>query len=375
VRNSGPGELTLTWLPSPTDGDGPLGDAPTAYHVYTSPDGFAWGSPQLVAGTSRVLYDQAPGALVFLRVTGVNPGGESLPSPTLAARVPAEGEAAILIVDGFGRNDDTFTTWQDDDVSIEDTARTGPSRRLYADRTNRRDYTIQHGTAMAMPFDSATREMLRSPGDGLPPLVELGDYAIVDWIAGEERSPEAAIPSKVTDTALAPAEQALLAAFVERGGSLFISGADIGLDLAERGLGPDFYAGTLRAVYRGDSAIPSDADSSHSSVLPTAGGIFHGIESLRLDDGSRGTYDADRVDYFVPLLDDARAKSALVYASGVGHAGLTWAAHTCSRVVYFGFPFETIYPATTRQAVMDRILGFLAPCGPRSIVYLPMLAH
>jgi len=373
LRNSGPGELTLTWLPSPTDGVGPLGDEPTGYLVYTSPDGFAWGSPQSVAGTSYTLHDQIPGNLVFARVTGVNQGGESLPSPTLAARLPADDHVAILVVDGFARNDDTFTVWQDDGVSIEDTSRTGPSRRLYAAQTNRRDYTIQHGFAINAPFDSATRQMLQTQGEGLPATVQLGDYTIVDWISGRERSPDAAIPIAASDMALTTSEQALLTDFVAYGGSLFISGSDVGLDLAERGLGLDFYTGILKAAYWGDSASPGEGVTSQ--VLPAAGGLFDGLGMFQLDDGRRGTYDAGRVDYFSPVLDDARARAALVYESGIGQAGLTWAAHTCSRVVYFGFPFETIYPVEARQAVMDGILSFLAPCASRSIIYMPILTH
>ncbi|MBC8448648.1 MAG: fibronectin type III domain-containing protein, partial [Chloroflexi bacterium] len=352
VRNSGPGEVTLAWLPSPTDGDGPLGDAATGYRVYASPDGFAWGDGISVTGTSYALAGLTPGQLVFVRVTGVNAGGESLPTPTLAARAAEQGRASILLVEAFSRNDRSFTTWQDDGVSIEDTAETGPSRRLFADRTNRQDYTIQHGTAISRPFDSATRNMLHAAGETTTPPVDLNRYGVVDWMAGEESSPEEPIPAGAPEMALSPAEQGLLAAFMERGGSLFISGSEIGLDLVLRDKGPDFYRDVLKATYQGSNAFKRNWLPYPNKVMPTPGGLFDGLEIFRFDDGTHGTYDADRVDYFLPLPEDRRSQSALLYQAGIGHAGLTWDSGGCSRLVYFAFPFETIYPAETRQAVM-----------------------
>jgi len=377
VRSDGPEEITLTWLPSPTDGDGPLGDPATGYRIYTSPDGFAWGNPVSVTGTSYVLDGLRPGQLVFVRITAANTGGESLPTPTLAARVAEAGRATVLLVEAFGRNDRSFATWQDDGVSIEDTADTGWSLRLFADRTNRRDYIIQHGMTITRPFDSATRNMiivLFAAGATTTPPVDLNRYAIVDWMAGKESSAEERIPVDAPETALSPAEQTLLATFIERGGSLFISGSEIGLDLAQRGKGADFYQYTLKAYYQGSNAFKRNWGIYPNLVMPTSGGLFDGLDIFRFDGGTQGTYDAERVDYFLPLPEDFRAASALLYQAGIGHAGMTWASGDCSRLVYFAFPFETIYPAETRQAVMSRVMDFLGPCGSRQTMYLPLMS-
>jgi hypothetical protein len=375
VRNNGPGTVTLGWLPSPTDGDGPLGDAATSYRVYTSPDGFAWGDGVSVDGASYSLSGLTPGQLVFVRVTGVNAGGESLPTPTLAARSAERGRAAILLIEAFGRNDRSFTTWQDDGVSIEDTAKTGPSRRLFADHTNRRDYAIQHGMAISRAFDSATRNMLHPTGAGPTPPLALTPYAIVDWMAGEESSPEESIPIGAPEIALSPAEQALLAGYLRRGGSLFISGSEIGLDLVLRDKGPGFYRTVLKAYYQGSNAFKRNWLPYPNKVMPAPGGLFEGLDIFRFDDGSHGTYDANRVDYFLPLPEDRRSRSALLYQAGLGHAGLNWDSGDCSRLIYFAFPFETIYPAETRQAVMARVLDYLGACGPRQELYLPLVSH
>jgi len=332
--------------------------------------------------------------------------GESLPSPTLAARGSQDGRAPILLVEAFDRNDRSFTTWQDDGVSIADSEETGPSRRLFADRTNRRDYVIQHGMAITRPFGSATRNMLFSAqtsevsvGDSTTPsvigasrpdtrsltekprrssaLVHLHDYAIVDWMSGEESSPEEATPVGASTIALSQVEQALLTGYVKRGGSLFISGAEIGLDLVQRGKGPAFYEDVLKAYYQGSNTFKRNWRPYPNKVMPSSGGLFDGLDIFRFDDGTHGTYDADRVDYFLPLPEDRRAKSALLYQAGIGHAGLTWDSGGCARLVYFAFPFETIYPAGVRQAVMTRAMDYLDACGPppRHVTYLPLVSQ
>ena len=368
VRNSAPGEVTLTWLPSPA------GDAATSYRVYTSPDGFAWDNGVAVTDTTHTLTGLAPDQLIFARVSGVNEGGESLPTPTLGARASADGQAHILLVEAYGRNDGSNDVWQDDGVSIADTAETGPSLRLYAHRANRQDYVIQHGTAITLPFDSATRSMLPT-GTATATAVPLQDYAVVDWIAGEESSPVESIPINAAEIALASAEQDLLADFLAQGGSLLISGSEIGLDLVLRGHGPDFYTDVLKATYQGSDAFKRNYQPYPNTVIATPGGLFDGLDVFAFDNGSGDTYYADRVDYFLPSLEDPGAQSALIYHAGIGHAALTWDSGHCARLIYMAFPFETIYPAETRSAVMARIMGFLTACEPPkgSHVYLPIV--
>ena len=366
MRNSGPDEVTLTWLPSPT------GDAATSYRVYTSPDGFAWDNGVAVTNTTHTLTGLAPAQLIFARVTGANAGGESLPTPTLGVRASADGQAHILLVEAYGRNDGSNDVWQDDGVSIEDTAETGPSLRLYAHRANRQDYVIQHGTAITLPFDSVTRSMLPT---GIAAAVRLHDYAVVDWMAGEESSSVESIPISAPEIALTPAEQNLLADFLAQGGSLLISGSEIGLDLVLREHGPGFYTDVLKAYYQGSDAFKRNYQPYPNLVMATPGGIFDGLDIFAFDNGAGDTYYADRVDYFLPSLDDPRAQSALIYHAGIGHAALTWDSGQCARLVYMAFPFETIYSAQTRDAVMARIMDFLTACEPQSAthVYLPIV--
>jgi hypothetical protein len=49
------------------------------------------------------------------------------------------------------------------------------------------------------------------------------------------------------------------------------------------------------------------------------------------------------------------ASAAVQYANG------------CTRLVYSAIPFETIYPATARQSVMNRIMDYLGVCLPANL--------
>jgi hypothetical protein len=228
MRNSGAGQVTLQWQPGPTDGTGPLGDSATSYRVYTSTDGFGWSNPIEVAGAPYTLTGLQPNQLIFAKVTGVNAGGESFASPVLAARAAAAGIAPILIVYGFDRIDRYGDVRQNDPPE-------GFSRRVFVDRINRLDYIIQHAEVITLPFDSAQHAAVSSGAIGL------GNYTLVDWIAGEEQSPF---------TALNTNDQTALTNFLNQGGALFISGAELAYDLRNTA----FLANVLRASYVADDA-------------------------------------------------------------------------------------------------------------------------
>jgi N-acetylmuramoyl-L-alanine amidase len=337
VRNSSPGQITINWKPGSIDGRGLRGDSATAYRVYTSPDGFGWSNPIEVAATTYTLTGLLPNQLIFVKVTGVNAGGESFTSPVLAARTPTSHSTPLLIVYGFDRIDQLGDSQQYD-------ASEGVSRRVFVDRINRFDAIMQHATAIHLPFDSVQRAAVSSGAIGL------NQYTIVDWIAGEEQAPF---------TALSTNDQTALTDFLTGGGALFISGAQLGSELHDTA----FYHDMLHAAY------VADVPGTHTAT-PTGNGLFQGLNPLTFDDGTHGTYDVDTPNSFSPL---APAASALVY--NTASAAVQYAAG-CTRLVYSAVPFETIYPATQRQAVMDRVIGFLGACVPIEQQYqtfLPLL--
>ncbi|MBI5563719.1 MAG: hypothetical protein HY870_02415, partial [Chloroflexi bacterium] len=263
--------------------------------------------------------------LIYFKVPGVNVGGESFAAPVLAARVAAGGGTPLLIVYGFDRIDGLSAIQQNDPNE-------GLSRRVFLDRMNRYDYIIQHADAITLPFDSALHSVISTT------QLNLGDYQVVDWIAGEEQAP---FPS------LTAGDQAQLSAFVSNGGALLISGAEIGFELQNTA----FYASALRAAYTAD-------DANTYTVSGVAGSVFDGLGAINFDDGTHGTYHVDYADVFNPI---GPATPALVYNNAVGSAAVQY-ANGCSRLIYSGVPLETIYPVSVRRAVFERALHFLGAC-------------
>lgn len=330
VANSGASQVAVRWSPSPTDSVGLVGDAATGYRVYTSTDGLGWSNGVPVPATAYTLTGLSEGRLFFVRVTATNAGGESFPTETLAVRV---GEVAgVLLVNGFDRLNRTMALSENDPVE-------GTNVRLFLDRMNRYDYAIQHGQVISYPFDSASNEAVR---DG---LLGLSDYALVDWILGEESA---------SDETLDATERALLADFLGNGGALFLSGTEIGWHLDFLGADPTFFNAVLRAGYVGD-------DAGTYQLTPVTGAIFDGVGDFQFD--ATGTYDADYPDQLSPLNDSA---AALSYSGGLGGTAAIQYADGCERLVLFGFPFETIW-AEQRQVVMGRVLDFLGVCVPAPV--------
>ncbi len=336
VRNGGAGQVVATWQPGPTDSTGTLGDAATAYRVYTSTDGFGWNDGIGTTQSIFTLTNLLPNQLIYVRVTGVNAGGESFPTPVMAARVSASSLAPVLLVYGNDRIDYSQLIQQSDGPD-------GLNRRMFLNRINTYNYIIQHADAITLPFDSAQHA---SVTDG---SIGLGNYSIVDWIAGEDQSP---------DTALKASDQIALTNFMNGGGSLFMSGSEVGYDLTNIG-GTAFYNNTLHATY-----VADNGDVNHAYVItPLAGSILSGLGSISFDDSTHGTYNVNYPDAFNPR---AGASQTLVYNGGAS-AGIQYDSGTCSHLVYFGVPFESIYPAAVRHAVMSRVMGYLSQCVPASI--------
>jgi hypothetical protein len=339
VRNSGPGQVTISWRPSPTDTIGLLGDAATGYRVYTSTDGLGWNDGVPVSNNAFTLTGLAQG-IVFVRVTATNAGGESFPTPVASARVATGGPAPVLIVNGYERID----RWMD--VMRCDTPSANcPNARIWPAQMNDQSYVVQHGTAITLPFDSAMRGAVDN-GD-----VTLDAYDIVDWIAGQEQVP-ASVPQGTNEVALTQAERDTLSAYLSGGHALLISGAEVAFDLATNTNSQSFLTGTLHAQFAGD-------DANTFAVTPTLGGIFAGVGQFSFDDGTQGSYAVNYPDFITPTNGSI---ATLNYVTSPGKVAAVQYANGCQRLVYLGFPFETIYPAATRQAVMSRAMNFLGAC-------------
>jgi hypothetical protein len=342
VENSGGGSVRVSWE-APATG-GPLtgsppgeegnvqdlgGDAATGYRVYTSTNGIGWSNGVPVSsGTEAVIDGLSAGELLFVRVTATNAGGESLPTETLAVQVGDDAE--VLLVNGFDRLNGTMAPLEDDPVE-------GLNVRMLLDRMNSYDYVIQHGEAIdGYAFDSASNEAVQTG------VVDLSDYAVVDWILGEE---------SYDDETLSSVEQALLEAYLDSGRALFISGSEIAWDLDNLGSAVDrtFYNHYLRADYASD-------DATTYEVAAVPGSAFAGLTPFRFD--ALGMYDPDYPDQLSP---SHGSTEALRYLGGDNGIAALQYADGCERVITLGFPFETI-ELGRRSTVMSHAMSFLDEC-------------
>jgi hypothetical protein len=94
-------------------------------------------------------------------------------------------------------------------------------------------------------------------------------------------------------------------------------------------------------------------------VTGVGGSILDGL-SFSFDNGTHGTYNADTPDI---LTTNGGSMACLYYASGPNVAGVNFSGtfgggSTPGKGVLFGFPFETIYDATARSNVMQKLLTF-----------------
>ena len=336
VENAGGGEVRVSWAPSPVDGIG--GDAATGYRVVTSPDGFAWGPPTTMAGTSVTLAGLSAGQTVYVRVTATNAGGESFPTEVLGARV---GEAPILLVNGFDKLNRFELVREVDPVE-------GANLRMFLDRMNRFDYTVHHGQAIPSDYawDAASNEAVQQGN------VRLADYEIVVWMLGEE--------SSSGDGTFNTVERSLITSYLATGRALMVSGSEFGWDLAELGRDPSFLPEQLRAAYVAD-------DAGTRTVRPASGGAFEGLPDLHFDDPAE--YYVGYPDVLAPA---GGATTALTYVGGTtqGAAAVQY-AEGCRRVLTFGFPFETLR-ASQRGPVMAAALGFLDGCRVETHIEVPV---
>ncbi len=171
-----------------------------------------------------------------------------------------------------------------------------------------------------------------------PPLEALRQYRGLVWLTGRD-----------WDYTLTLADQLALMAYLEGGGRLFLSGQDIGWDIARAGMTP-FYRDYLHARYLNDK----------SGFYELAGADFLSGITVTI----RGGDGADNQDFPSDIAVVGDGVGAFHY-TGDGDWAATAYADDTYRVVYFAFGFEGINRAADRRAVMGRVLDYLDPCVSR----------
>lgn len=321
VAATGPNSARVAWAPSPTDGQDLGGDAATSYRVYRSADGRGWDDGVDASGMSFDVGDLAGGVPTFFRVTAVNDGGESFPSPVVAVLPACEGGPKSLIVYGFYRLDAGLAPRED--LSAYGLATVV---RVRLAEMNRFDGVVAHAWSLAragLAFDSAEATAVASEA------VPLADYGLVAWVLGEEST---------VDETFSDREQQLVSAWRGPGRTFITSGAELAWDLGNKGSASDqAFLAALGVAYA--------ADDAGSYSLSWGGG------ELVIDDGSRGAYDVQFPDVLSAV---GGAEVVLRYAGGEP-------AGVVSRVdgvaIVLGVPLEAVFPDAGRDALVASLLA------------------
>lgn len=277
-----------------------------------------WGDSLLPVENNRAAFSYDTDDPVFFRMTAVNDDieqVESLPSDTYGFYLPQGWSQKILIVDGFDR--------------IESSGSYHLPYHSFAHWMEQFLYELH------IPFETAANDAVIS-GD-----VDLNEYQGVYWILGDE--------STVNET-FSTVEQNLVREYLKNGGQLFVSGSEIAWDLDYKGGTSDksFFLNYLRADYKLDNA------GSHQ-VIGADGGIFAGLP-FEFDDGSGGIYEEDYPDVIDPMMN---AVACLKYSTGttagIQYEGIFPEGTVSGKLVYIGFPWETITDDMQKKIMLQKI--------------------
>lgn len=337
--NSGNGAVTVSWaMPAR---DAASGGLPQGFILYTSTDGKGFGNPIAVPGAStanKVIVNLNAGATIFFRVCATNAGGESLNSAVAGVRVTANGaKAGVLVVDGFKRNDSGLAPTRYFANGLN-----GQVTLVRPRMINSFDYVKEHGLALASA--GQTFDYVDST---LATAALMTNYAKVVWMLGEEST---------VDETFSAAEQTAVTTYLNKGGRLLVSGAEIGWDLGRAGVSStadvNFFTNVLRAAYAADSG-------GTGQVTGTAGGFLSGVSiAFNYTNLLSDVYAANYPD--VLSTGSGAVKAAVYGTSAAGTSGaIIQYSNATYRTIVMGFPFETITNKATRATVMTKAMQFL----------------
>ncbi len=267
---------------------------PDRYIVYKKKGDETFDNGRLTTGTELVMGDLEPGVMYQFKVVAANEGGKSFPSETLAVALSEEWRRPVLIVNGFerisgpaivdepdfkgftnfldpgvpDRYDINFTGAQfdfdpDSEWRTNDAPGHGASYADYETRIvpgNTFAFPAVYGEILAdmgVPFASASVASIRDR------QVDMNDYDAVILILGNQKStrwPKHDLLERDPAFQVFPKRlRAELARYLDLGGRLFVTGAHVGTDVADRAgddpAGAAFVRGAMRFVPETNHAV------------------------------------------------------------------------------------------------------------------------
>lgn len=302
------GTVKLTWK---CDTSGVIG-----YRVYRSTDGVNF---TLALNETSVLTTTATLPLTqkaeYYRVSSVSDAAmltESNWSTVMGAGNVHTGKRA-LIVDGYEREN----VW----------------------RGTGNPFLAGYGLALAKSsasFETAKTSYIQS--NNLP----LNNYNSLFWLLGDESTENETFNS---------AEQTNVKKYLENGGALLVSGAEIGRDLSNKGTTDDraFYNNYLKATYISDNSSSKEVKASDTSIF--AGYGFNISQTVPVD------YPDEITTFGGSILSMRYANNK---GAGIQYSGKFGSSDKNGKVIYFGFPLESTANDTCFKAIIAKALDYFS---------------
>ncbi|MCQ2197844.1 MAG: hypothetical protein MJZ60_10030 [Bacteroidaceae bacterium] len=357
---------------------------PTSFVVYTAKGKGGWDNGTIVQSTSYQI-DAESNTLYRFKVEALNEGGASMPSEELCAMISDKRNSPnVLIVNGFTRlaspqpldNDSLrgFVMSADPGVAFHHTPEyCGPQRYFNKDgfpyeTSNGLGYSSQEWIGMLIKgntFDYPTlhaRDMAASGRFHISSCsrkafeekrVQANSYRLIDVIMGAQRKDGY---SRNNYTVFTKPMQEILQQFTEKGGSLLVSGAYVGIDTyassSSEEEDAEFKTATSRFVQH-TLHWQSNHEERADSVLTIQG---MNTSATLLTKPNEEHLSTPRTSILQPVGNDAY--SILLY-TGTNHSAAVAYKGTVNRTITLGFPIEQIVEEGTRQQLMGAFMKFL----------------
>lgn len=294
----------------------------THYLVHLSTNGINFPNSVLLDKQNLIITNLNTDTVYYIKLQAV--GTDTSSYSEVLTGIPNTAEKKVLIVNGFDR----------------------------AYLGNTRDFIKMYASAVknyGYNFESTSNEAVTYG------LINLNNYDIICWILGTEST---------VDETFSLSEQNYVSSYLQNGGALFVSGSEIAWDLDYKGSTTDknFFWNFLKAEYVADA--PNNQSNTFYTAEGIAGSVFDGITNINFDNGTHGTYNVSWPDVIngknggVNSLKYSNLSS--LNSAGIVYKGLFPGGTTNGGLVYFGFPFESIYPESKSFEVMNKVLGFLS---------------
>lgn len=294
------------------------------YRLYESTDRVNYtlklDETTLPVGSSPFTFDAPPSdQLVYYKLVTIDAAGnESAPADIYPFRSGTEPTQVLLV--------DSYDQW---------------NSRPVAESIGNHDFLCDFGFAVSeygLAFDVTTDN---SAGN----VVNLNNYRAIMWMLGDEN-----------DNTFTAGEITAIQSFLAGGGRLFVSGSEVAYDL-DRPSGPTaadraFISNYLSVRYVADDADEYDTRGTGSDSL--FGDMF-----IPFDEGSQRIYRVSAPDVIAPANGGTVALRTLSgKVIGVQREGTFGGGTETGKVVFLGFPFETIFPESKRVEVMAAVLRY-----------------